>query len=696
MKTKMVMLLIAVSAVVFAGCAGGMPPVAQETGEVQDKQEELSGNDVEETTDEAADSADNTISDKTDDVKTDDHKDGISLADNIKNTMPGEIDEEAKKAFTDALRQFEKDHVLPDGTDVSEDIMDDVYDFSENTFAVYDIDGDGEAELDIRFISTYHAGYREEIYGYDRETGTLYKELGANPYIYYYTGGFLKEMAYSNQGVSGDFWPYTIWKYDPEKKEYKTVASVEAWDGENFPEDMNGDPFPAEYDKNKEGILFYLRECEPPYKPINEEPFTVNQFREWLIKTMCIEDTDNGLEYRAERFYIPMRSFTEENINDYEAGDSMSTVPNEDFFTKFELKDMTFWIPDEYLEKVNVKNTDNGFVFYHTKSMEAFKEQYPDLKEPGGFLFSIEAYTDGDVIYESEHYRYYGSSPAKDGGTDYYHYFAFMPTDFPAGGGWQGVDEYLDMQYQCSYIFENIKNGVILPEVPCLEVSDGDEYDAEETDGSEDTEDSDTASEGSADKVKGELKGKGPGKFKKGAAAGIKEALSAYGKIVSDKKYSFDDEGCTFAVADLNSDGTPELIIDPDGLIVSDNLYFTYSDGKVVELDGSKMDIPQWGSFIISPRSGTFCFYRGGPLYENDEGKTAMPHIYIEYEIRGDRIVSGDVYTAIHYEDEDVWDCKKNDRDLGERFFRNFVSGFTDEVKFLDNTPAGRQKAGLE
>ncbi len=659
MKTGTVMLLIAALAVAFTGCAGSAAvPGANVTEEAGDEQGSVSDDATGETTEEVTDNDDDIAAGKTDDIKTDSNDGGIlSLAENVKGTASPEIDEEAKKAYTDALKKFEKDHILPDGTDVTEDIMDDIYSFSDNTFAVHDIDGDGEAELDIRFISTYHAGYREDIYGYDKATGSLYKELGANPFINYYTGGFVKELAYSNQGVSGDFWPYTIWKYNEDALEYETVASVEAWDGNNFPEDMSGNPFPAEYDKNKDGVLFYLRKCEPPYEQINEEPFTVNQFREWLINTMSIEDPDTEYVYQAERFYIPMLSLTDENIRDYENSDSMTTAPNEDFFTSFELKDMTFWIPDEYLEKVNVKNIDNGYAFYHAKSMESFKELYPDLKEPGGFLFSIEAYRDDDVIDESEHYHYYGSSPSSDGETGYYHYFAFMPTDFPGGGGWQGVDEYLDMQNQYEYIFENIRNGVILPEVPCLEASDHDTYEA---------------------------------------ATDIKEALSAYDRVVSDKKYSFDDEGCTFAVADLNSDGTPELIIDTDGMIVSDNLYFTYRDGKVVELDGTGMDIPQWGTFIISQKSGTFCFYRGGPVYENDEGKTAMPHIYIEYDIRGDRIVAGDVYTGIHYEDEDRWECKKNGKDLGQRFFRNFVSGFTDEAEFMDNTPEGRHKAGLE
>ena len=62
-------------------------------------------------------------------------------------------EEAVKKAYVRAIREFYDDHVLPDGTDVTEDISD-IGPFSDNSFAVYDIDGDGEEELDIRFVST--------------------------------------------------------------------------------------------------------------------------------------------------------------------------------------------------------------------------------------------------------------------------------------------------------------------------------------------------------------------------------------------------------------------------------------------------------------------------------------------------------------------------------------------------------------
>ncbi|MCR5603291.1 MAG: hypothetical protein K6G27_06285 [Lachnospiraceae bacterium] len=171
---------------------------------------------------------------------------------------------------------------------------------------------------------------------------------------------------------------------------------------------------------------------------------------------------------------------------------------------------------------------------------------------------------------------------------------------------------------------------------------------------------------------------------------------AAYDEIASKKEFSYDNENGSFALHDLNADGIPELIIDPDGMFVSDNLYYTYDNGKVISIDVSQMDIPVYGTFLTSSKSGTFCFYRGGPATYDDNDRDFMPHMYIEYALINGKIKERDRYTGLNYEDDDSWKCSMNGEECSYSNFNRFVESMDETVAFVDNTAANRHVQGLE
>ena len=735
MKYQILLPALITGLLILPGCGSGKeaaeePSAAWETAGVSDAAKEDEAEDISEADEHKPEAPEEQDKDETDHPDTGDGPENNAASDEP-------VDREAmKQAYIEALDTFLDKHILPDGSDVTEDMEALDEDFSGNKFAVYDVDGDGVEELVISFTTTYSAAMVECAYGYDGSTGELYEELAVFPSTQYYTFGFLKEMDSHNQGVSGDFWPYTLHKYDPVKKEYEAVAYIEAWDGNNFPKDMNGKKFPAEYDKDGDGMLYYMRECSGDYKQINKEPYDYQEFSDWLREEMC--DRSAGYAQIASSVTPTWQYFTTKALKAYKDSDSIVTACDDDFFTEFKVRDMTFYMSNDFMDKVYVvdnkkfeDSAGDGYTFYHRKSADAYKEMYPDEDYTGGYLFSIEALDDDYEVDYSYSFDYYGSSPSKDGKTEYYNYVAFTPTDWPAMGGPESIDEYRDLQYQYENIHEEIKDCVRFPYLPNYkdfeedyELDHGhsfwDDYDrSQEKDGQGSSKEKESDKEKSrksdkfikkdnssgSDKDSGQEKGTEINKKTRPGRSLLRQKQSgdldpdmaaAYDGIAAKKEYSYDNEMGTFALQDLNADGIPELIIDPDGLIVSENLYYTYENGKAVELDASKMDIPVWGSLLVSSGSGTFCFYRGGPAADDDNGRFMMPHMYIVYSINKGRIREGDSYYGINYEDDNSWKCSKNGKDCSYSEFERFVRSMDGSVEFVDNTAANRHTKGLE
>ena len=132
-----------------------------------------------------------------------------------------------KEAYKAALENLYVNHVFPDGTTCN---YRDAQDLAESQFTILDIDGDGEEELIIRYVSGPMAGMREVIYGFSGGD-FLMEELLEFPPLVYYDNGFIRADASHNQGNDTDGWPYVMYQYMGESDSYKEVGSGVSGDG---------------------------------------------------------------------------------------------------------------------------------------------------------------------------------------------------------------------------------------------------------------------------------------------------------------------------------------------------------------------------------------------------------------------------------------------------------------------------------
>ncbi len=138
----------------------------------------------------------------------------------------------------------------------------------------------------------------------------------------------------------------------------------------------------------------------------------------------------------------------------------------------------------------------------------------------------------------------------------------------------------------------------------------------------------------------------------------------------------------SFMVADLNSDGMPEMIYDQDSTPVSIDDIYTYSDGKVVKLDTSKMNVYVYGSYKISSERKSFCIFRGGPATTD-----GMPYDYHEFEIKGNAIVEKDDYYGV--DRDGSWRCSDKNGEISYETFKSVADSFS-SIKIHQNNESNR------
>lgn len=230
MNKKMMLLL---AAVLLAGCAKNEPPAAQPV----------------ETTAPA--------------VRTE-------IVETAVPTQPDAAPDARRQAYQQLLGNFAENHSLP-----NEDVpwMDGFGDIENNQFAIADVDGDGQEELVLRFSTAPVAGMCEWVYGFDGTNLSL--KLSVFPDTTYYTGGLVEAGWSHNQGLAGEFWPYTLMGYNPAAREYEVIAHVDAWDSVIFPKDFEGNDFPRELDTDNSGILFLVTQGD------ETETMTKTAYDQW-------------------------------------------------------------------------------------------------------------------------------------------------------------------------------------------------------------------------------------------------------------------------------------------------------------------------------------------------------------------------------------------------------------------------------
>ncbi len=161
----------------------------------------------------------------------------------------------ALQKYEGALCRFCYDREWPDGEKLEE--MDgNIAEFTDNQYAIADVDADGVPELILQFSATYTAAQMEQVWHYDSATDSLRREVVLYPFCTYYDNGVVKEGAAHNHTPS-EFWPYSLYRFNAQSGEFEFQGSVYAQDKDN---DLFDQPFPADADKDGDGRVFYLNE----------------------------------------------------------------------------------------------------------------------------------------------------------------------------------------------------------------------------------------------------------------------------------------------------------------------------------------------------------------------------------------------------------------------------------------------------
>ena len=140
-----------------------------------------------------------------------------------------------------------------------------------NSFSICDIDGDGREELIVLCSQTAAVGMECVIYGCS-EKGELTEQLTCFPAVTFYDNGIITVDAARTQSVAGDFWPYSVFRYDSVSDKYVRLANVSAWDVKNYPTDFDGNDRSV-YDKSGSGYVYSVIEDSAKDNPMDKTDF---------------------------------------------------------------------------------------------------------------------------------------------------------------------------------------------------------------------------------------------------------------------------------------------------------------------------------------------------------------------------------------------------------------------------------------
>ncbi len=208
-------------------------------------------------------------------------------------------EEETRLAFGKALWDVYQKGILPDGGTLYYTGMESA---RANSFSIIDIDFDGKEELVLRWENACMAGMVEIVYGY--EDGVIFEELREFPSMRFYENGIVEVDWSHNQGLAGEFWPYEIYHYDADTDSYQNIGTVDAWDKSLSEKNYEDELFPADIDKDGDGVIYYVLPVawEWPYDD------------EYLMDGAEYEAWQKEKIGDASEIEILYQSLTEENI----------------------------------------------------------------------------------------------------------------------------------------------------------------------------------------------------------------------------------------------------------------------------------------------------------------------------------------------------------------------------------------------
>lgn len=215
-----------------------------------------------------------------------------------KSAAPQEQGAAMARAYRRALERIYNDRVYPNGDPV------DTFEMENNDFVIFDVDGDGQAELIYQNDDATMAGMMTGIYGFDSDTGDLYLELSGFVGMTFYDNGIISVAASHNHGMAWgleDFWPFTLYQYDAGGGSYVMMGSVDAWNKAGFSQDQQGQSFPDDVDQDGDGVIFLLT---PGGQEVSVTMLDGPDYQQWL--SAFIDD--------AAPLELPWQTMTLKNI----------------------------------------------------------------------------------------------------------------------------------------------------------------------------------------------------------------------------------------------------------------------------------------------------------------------------------------------------------------------------------------------
>ena len=195
----------------------------------------------------------------------------------------------SQEAYAAVLRNLLQDDISPEGGNAHMDPSGDRgMDPPLNSFAVSDVDGDGQEELVLLQSCEIYAGYRGYVLAYDPVSGAVKIALSEFPDLTFYDTGAVTAGSSHNQGLGGRFWPYTLYTYDAQTDTYRTEGWVDAWDRQIWENNPDFAPFPDELDTSGTGFLYYITDAQTSERV---GPVDASVYEAWRDQYLDVDGT---------------------------------------------------------------------------------------------------------------------------------------------------------------------------------------------------------------------------------------------------------------------------------------------------------------------------------------------------------------------------------------------------------------------
>lgn len=248
---------------------------------------------------------------------------------------------------------------------------------SDNSFAVCDIDCDGQNELLISIITGTSEANNTYIYKCD-SSGKVVPEGTVYNSSEFFKNGFVKSPLNFNRGLSDSVWPYILFMYDSDKDEYIQHSSVNAWTKSDFPKDHEGNLFPESIDISSTGTVYYVINSLSGKSEGRDKPLDYSEYVKWY----------NSWNENSPHIDIVYESFSIENIKKY---NSEFSFPNQEVNSS---------VPDNEMHLDFDNNSENniGKGIVNSSGDELFVRSSPEIINSPGRGNKIDSFSDGTEL----------------------------------------------------------------------------------------------------------------------------------------------------------------------------------------------------------------------------------------------------------------------------------------------------------